>query len=324
MMKKRGLILIIILVIIGIIIISSLWIHNLRKEAFGDEIEEEFPEEEIPEEPAEPLGEGEVCRVDSDCDDLDFYTTDICVENICLYYMKLEITQDRYVECTKDSECDDNDAYSWDFCADNVCNHYYLIKGGAPAIMVQPSLFPMAPAPISVPVPIPIPVPLQPGLGGIPTPAPTPIPTAPAPSPTPSPTPVPSPTPTPVPVPTPTPPPNATTPVPTPSTPYPTHCSNLLADIDESDWNCGGSCAPCPPIPPYCDDINIPSPWNVPCAQHLSCWVNSDCATGNCDMSSAQPLPAIDPNTGTVYNSLSQLRLLVGQSWIIPYQGLCK
>jgi hypothetical protein len=41
-------------------------------------------------------------------------------------------------------------------------------------------------------------------------------------------------------------------------------------------------------------------------------------------MSGALPLPAIDPNTGTVYTTVQQLRLLIGQQWIIPYSGICK
>ncbi len=105
------------------------------------------------------------------------------------------------------------------------------------------------------------------------------------------------------------------------TSPYPAHCTNLQSDGDESDWNCGGSCLPCPPQPPYCDDINFPSPWGVPCAQHLSCWNNADCASGNCDMSQAKSLPAISP-TGAVYNTTQQLRMLK-QRWAIPWQGKC-
>lgn len=188
-----------------------------------------------------------------------------------------------------------------------------------PAIMP-----PTSPPPAPLPVPVPIPMPPQPGPIGItpaPSPAPTPTPPNATTAPAPSPAPGPAPSPTPSPVPTPTPVPNATTP--TPPAPYPAHCTNLQSDNGESDWNCGGPCPPCPPQPPFCDDVNFPSPWGVPCAQHLSCWTNSDCATGNCDMSGAQPLPAVDPNTGKIYNTTQQLRQ-VGQSWVIPYQGLCK
>jgi len=103
---------------------------------------------------------------------------------------------------------------------------------------------------------------------------------------------------------------------------YPAHCTNLQADGDESDWNCGGSCPSCPPQPPHCDDVSFPSPWNVPCSQHLSCWTNSDCDTGECDMSQANSLPATDPNTGKVYNTTQQLRML-HQKWAIPWQGMC-
>lgn len=149
-----------------------------------------------------------------------------------------------------------------------------------------------------------------------PIPVPPPMPAAPTPTPTPVLTPTPTPTPPP-PIPTLTP---TSTPQPSPS--IPAHCGNKLADVDESDWNCGGTCLPCPPVPPYCDDLNYPSPWNVPCNQHLSCWDNNDCTSGNCDMSQAQPLPAGSP-TGVIYNSYSQLRLLAGQTWIIPWQGRC-
>jgi hypothetical protein len=41
-------------------------------------------------------------------------------------------------------------------------------------------------------------------------------------------------------------------------------------------------------------------------------------------MTNAQPLPAIDPGTGMLYNTISQLQMLAGQMWIIPYQGRCK
>ncbi|MBD3361595.1 DUF4215 domain-containing protein [Candidatus Woesearchaeota archaeon] len=89
---------------------------------------------------------------------------------------------------------------------------------------------------------------------------------------------------------------------------YPAHCSDNQWTGDESDLDCGGSCQPCPP------------PGNP---TYLSCWTNSDCATGECDMSQAKPLPATDPNTGIQYNSISQIRQFTGQNWIIQYQGKC-
>ncbi len=151
---------------------------------------------------------------------------------------------------------------------------------------------PPAPAPVSVPVPVPPPA-------NVTTPIP---PIAPVATP-PNATTIPPPSP-----------PNATTPSgpspPTPPpTPLPAHCTNGAWDVDESDLDCGGTCNPCPPP-------GFPS--------YLSCWNNNDCITGNCDMSGAQPLPAIDPNTNQMYNSLLQLRFLAGQTWIIPYQGVCK
>ena len=157
---------------------------------------------------------------------------------------------------------------------------------------------PPPPAPIPVPVPVPTPPPIinqtnQTNVTPTPSPAPTPIP------------------------------PNVT---PTPSPPLPS-CINLFWDGDESDFNCGGSCAPCAPTGQYCDDTGVMgpiSPYSVPCNQHLGCWVNSDCVTNNCDMSAAQPLPAIDNNTGIIYNDYNSLRNLAGQTWIIPYSGICK
>ena len=128
-----------------------------------------------------------------------------------------------------------------------------------------------------------------------------------APPPAPAPVQVPVPTPPPVITPTPTP-----TPVPTPTpTPItgPAHCTNRIWDVDESDLDCGGSCNPCPPpgFPTY-----------------ISCWVNSDCATGKCDLGKAtKRLPATDPNTRTKYSSPIQLQQMAGQRWILPWQGKC-
>lgn len=167
-----------------------------------------------------------------------------------------------------------------------------------PVVSVNPvGVAPPVPVPVPVPTPVPAPVPTPvPPVTPTPTPAPTP---APAPVPAPVPTPVPTPTPAPTPVPV---------PVPIPAPPVPLHCSNAVWDGDESDLDCGGSCLPCPPSG---------------CPQCLSCWTNSDCVTGNCDMSAAQPLPALDPLTGQSYTSVQQLQLLAGQSWIISYQGRC-
>ncbi|MBN1644601.1 hypothetical protein JW851_00995 [Candidatus Woesearchaeota archaeon] len=150
--------------------------------------------------------------------------------------------------------------------------------------------------PVAQPAPVPkeIPVPL-------PTPEATP-PTAPAPETTPPTAEVP-PTPTPAPVP----PAPGVTPPPA-ATPEPAYCSDGLWNGDESDVDCGGSCQKCPP-PEHPD--------------YLGCWDNNDCTSGNCDLGQAYPLPAIDPTTGTQYNTLEELRLLAGEMWIIPYAGTC-
>lgn len=180
------------------------------------------------------------------------------------------------------------------------------IKQGLPPIV--------APAPIPVAIPIPLPTP---------APAPTPTPITP-----PTPTPVTPPAPLP---PTPTPttpvcgnniietgeqcePPGTTTcdancqTITPPSPSIPAHCGNSIWDGDESDLDCGGSCYKCPLSgqPTY-----------------LSCWDNNDCSSGNCDMSLTTPLPAQDPNTGTLYHDYNTLRTLAGQTWIIPWQGKC-
>ncbi|MBW3010707.1 DUF4215 domain-containing protein [Candidatus Woesearchaeota archaeon] len=82
----------------------------------------------------------------------------------------------------------------------------------------------------------------------------------------------------------------------------PSHCTNTVWDGDESDLNCGGSCPACTPP--------------------LSCWTNSDCTTNNCDFTNAMtPLP-LNPLTGQPY-TIAEIQLLAGQSWIIPYQGVC-
>ncbi|MBD3304341.1 hypothetical protein GF343_04285 [Candidatus Woesearchaeota archaeon] len=162
------------------------------------------------------------------------------------------------------------------------------------ATQIPKSGAPPAPVPVTVPIPTPptIPTPTP-----VPTPTPTPAPPAPAPTPVPTP-------------PAPTPVPNATTPIPTPPpTPQPAHCTDGQWNVDESDLDCGGSCAPCPPQ-------GNPS--------YISCWVNSDCQTNKCDLGQAkQRLPATDPNTGQDYYSPLELQKLAGQSWIIPWQGKC-
>jgi hypothetical protein len=122
-----------------------------------------------------------------------------------------------------------------------------------------------------------------------------------------------------VPVPTPPPIPNQTTnmtppttPTPTPPNatppggPYPPPCSDSVWNGDESDLDCGGLCAPC-----------------LSTGIYTSCWVNSDCASNNCNMTGALPLPATDPADGSTHSAYSSLRVLAGQSWIIPYQGTC-
>ena len=329
----------IIIVIVILIIIGFLTATYLKQEAPEPPVVPDEPEVPAPAPEPEPIT-GE-CNTDMDCDDGDEYTTDVCFTETseCVYFM-YELTED--VECVFYEDCEDNNQYTWDVCTlDNYCRNYRMFVGKTERRAIDPSKLPNTiyipsappPAPVAVPVPIPIPTPAP---APTPTPSPTPTPTPPAPTPTPSPQPPQPPAPT-------TPvcgnnivetgeqcePPNTPTcdascqTITTPP-PAPAHCTNLQSDGDESDWNCGGSCPGCPPSPPYCDDINFPSPWNVPCAQHLSCWTNSDCVTNNCDMSGAQPLPAIDPNTGIIYNTVQQLRTLVGQSWIIPYQGICK
>lgn len=137
--------------------------------------------------------------------------------------------------------------------------------------------------------------------------APPPAP-APVQVPVPTPPPVVAPEPTPTPVPTPTPPPPTQVTPPTPIT-GPAHCANKMWDVDESDLDCGGSCIPCP-------TPGFPS--------YISCWINTDCQTGKCDLGMAQKrLPAVDPNTGKKHHSPIELQKLAGQRWIIPWQGKC-
>lgn len=91
---------------------------------------------------------------------------------------------------------------------------------------------------------------------------------------------------------------------------YPAYCTDNTWSGDESDQDCGGSCAPCLNVPPY-----------------NYCWVNSDCITNNCDTSAANPFPAIDPNPpNNVYATVSQIRILTGPQylWVINWQGQCK
>ncbi|MCK4670283.1 MAG: hypothetical protein KAT43_03690 [Nanoarchaeota archaeon] len=84
--------------------------------------------------------------------------------------------------------------------------------------------------------------------------------------------------------------------------PIPGTCTDLTWNGDESDLDCGGNCPACSPP--------------------LSCWNNNDCTTNNCDLTNAQrPLPT-NPATGNPY-TLAEIRLLAGQTWIIPYQGVC-
>jgi hypothetical protein len=81
---------------------------------------------------------------------------------------------------------------------------------------------------------------------------------------------------------------------------YPATCYDSLWNVNESDLDCGGSC-------PQCLSSGI----------YTACWDNSDCASGNCDISGAQrPLP---PSQTT-----QTMRSLAGQGWVIPYQGTCR
>jgi hypothetical protein len=85
----------------------------------------------------------------------------------------------------------------------------------------------------------------------------------------------------------------------TPPTPAPAHCSDSTWNGDESDLDCGGSCSQC-----------------LSSGMYTYCWDNTDCASGKCDTSIAQrPLPS--------GHTISSLRALAGQVWIIPYQGQC-
>jgi len=127
------------------------------------------------------------------------------------------------------------------------------------------------------------------------SPAPIPLTPQPVPVPVPTPPPINPPIITPPTTPTPTPP----TPTPTPG-PYPPPCFDQMWNGDESDMDCGGICAPC---------LNT--------GIYTACWDNSDCISGNCDLTNAQrPLPA--------GYTIQTIRILAGQSWIIPYSGTCK
>jgi len=102
-------------------------------------------------------------------------------------------------------------------------------------------------------------------------------------------------------------------PEPVPTEPAPTgleaHCTNNQWDGDESDIDCGGSCNPCPPP-------------GKP--EHKSCWVNTDCKTGKCDLGKAQQrLPATDPISGKKYYSPLELQKMAGETWMLPWQGKC-
>jgi hypothetical protein len=162
------------------------------------------------------------------------------------------------------------------------------------------------PSPVTSPVPVTVPVPAPPNVSvnvTQPTPPNVSVPTPPNITTPPQPLP-PNATPPTPPAPIP---PNATTPPPpapvpiniTPPTPSPVHCTDSIWNGDESDLDCGGSCSKC-----------------LSSGMYTYCWDNNDCATGKCDRSIAQPLP---PGY-----TISSLRALAGQAWIIPYQGQCK
>ncbi|MCK4589679.1 MAG: hypothetical protein KAT77_04490 [Nanoarchaeota archaeon] len=152
------------------------------------------------------------------------------------------------------------------------------IEIGKLTLMVEGSLQvpdtsapPPAPAPVPVPIPVPIPPVTEDNETNVTVPSPTPVPT----------------------------PPNAT---PSPG-PYLPACSNGQWDGDESDLDCGGSCAPC-----------------LSSGLFTACWENSDCATGNCG--GIMPLP-IDYK-GTTYSDYSLIRILAGDTGIIQFQGRCQ
>jgi hypothetical protein len=167
-----------------------------------------------------------------------------------------------------------------------------------PSVPPTPNL--PSPTPVTVPIPTP---PAAPNVTP-PTPPNVSVPTPPNVTTPPQPTP-PNATPPTPPMPIP---PNATTPPPpppvpiviTPPTPLPAHCSDSTWNGDESDLDCGGSCPGC-----------------LSSGMYNYCWDNSDCQSGNCDISIAQrPLP---PG-----QTIATLRALAGQTWIIPYQGQCR
>ena len=132
-----------------------------------------------------------------------------------------------------------------------------------------PSAPPPAPAPVEVSVPVPIPVPAPVNQTNLSALSPVPVP------------------------------PNAT---PTPG-PYLPSCSNGQWDGDESDLDCGGSCAPC-----------------VSGSYYNACWENTDCASGNCV--GAMVLPIL--YKGATYPDYNSIRILAGDTGIIQFQGSCQ
>lgn len=134
-----------------------------------------------------------------------------------------------------------------------------------------PSAAPPAPTPVTVPVPVPTPIPTLANQTNLSQPSPSPVPT----------------------------PPNVT---PTPG-PYLPQCSNGQWDGDESDMDCGGSCAPC-----------------LSGSYYNACWENTDCATNNCV--GTMFLPVL--YKGVTYTDYNSIRILAGDTGIIQFQGICQ
>ncbi len=87
-----------------------------------------------------------VCSSDTDCDDDDFFTTDLCISNVCVH-RPAQLTP-----CEIDSECNDNDPCTTDQCSKVLKKCIHIGIENCLQLPEQPSQQPQNPTLTSIPL----------------------------------------------------------------------------------------------------------------------------------------------------------------------------